>query len=353
MSARSAPLARDLAVVYALLIAYATLHPFTGWRDQGLSPFAWVAIWPKAFLTADLSFNLLAYVPLGMLIVWALFPALRGAVAMVLAACAGVALSFALESLQSYLPTRIPSLADFSTNGLGALVGAILGAILAPRLLERGALKTLSDNWFGPRTPRALILAGLWLFASLYPQSMLFGHGSLLGFFGPVSGYPFTPVEFARVEAAVTAASLFAAGTLLAASLTPAAPRWFLLLLFVAISCAVRALSHAILFSPDLAFAWLTPGAQRGLIVGSIALLVAMALPRTMQLALVVIAVTFATVVVNLAPANPYYASTVQELNPGRFLNFNGLTQTVAAAWPFLAALYVMFALGGAGGDRR
>ena len=346
MAARGSSLARELAAVYALLIAYATLHPFTGWRDQGLSPFAWLAIWPKVFLSGDLTFNLLAYVPLGMLLVWAMFPAVRGVLAVILAVLASLALSCALESLQSYLPSRIPSLADFATNGLGALVGAILGAMLAPGLLERGALKNMSDTWFGTRTPRALILAGLWLFASLYPQSMLFGHGNLLDYFGPVSGYPFTPAEFARVEAAVTAASLFAAGTLLAASVTPGAPRLVLLILFVLAGCAVRTMSQTILFTSELALAWLTPGAQRGLMFGSVALLAAIALPRAMQLALVAIAVTFAAVVVNLAPANPYYASTVAALNPGRFLNFNGLTQAVAALWPYLAAIYVMFALG-------
>ena len=68
---------------------------------------------------------------------------------------------------------------------------------------------------------------------------------------------------------------------------------------------------------------------------------------------LVVVALTFATVVVNLAPANPYYAAIVQELNPGRFHNFNGLTQTIATAWPFLAVLYVMVALGTARRDRN
>ena len=353
MAARGSPLARELAAVYALLIAYATLHPFTGWRDQGLSPFAWLTIWPKVFLGGDLTFNLLAYVPLGMLVVWALFPAVRGVLAIVLASLTGLALSCALESLQSYLPSRIPSLADLATNGLGALVGAILGAMLAPGLLERGALKNMGDAWFGTRTPRALILAGLWLFASLYPQSMLFGHGNLLDYFGPVSGYPFTPAEFVRVEAAVTATSLFAAGTLLAASVTPAAPRLVLLILFVLAGCAVRTMSQTILFTSDLALAWLTPGAQRGLMFGSVALLAAFALPRAMQMALVAIAVTFAAVVVNLAPANPYYASTVQALNPGRFLNFNGLTQAVAALWPYLAAIYVMFALGQRNEGRR
>ncbi len=348
MTARGAPLARDLAVVYTLLIAYATLHPFTGWRDQGLSPFAWLAIWPKIFLSGDLTFNLLAYVPMGMFTVWALFGRTGAALAILLAALSGVALSGTLESLQSYLPSRIPSLADFAANGAGALAGALVGAMLAPGLLQRGLLKKIGDDWIDRRAPRALILVALWLFASLYPQSMLFGHGSLLGLIGPVSGYPFTPAEFTRVEAAVTAASLFAAGTLLAGSVRAPAPRIVLLILFVAASCAVRALSHAILFSPELALAWLTPGAQRGLMFGAAALLLVLALPRTMQLALVAVALTFATVVVNLAPANPYYASIIQEINPGRFLNFNGLTQTIASAWPVLAVVYVMCALGGA-----
>ena len=345
------PLARELCAIYTALIAYATLHPFTGWRDQGISPISWTSIWPKAFLTGDLTFNLLAYVPLGMFVVWALFPLLRGVLAVAFAVLAGLALSFMLESLQTYLPTRIPSLADLAANGLGALVGAVLGALLASTLLERGILKSVGDDWFGARTPRGLILAGLWLFASLYPQGMLFGHGSVVSLIGPVSGYPFTPVEFARVEAAVTAASLFAAGALLASCFTPAAPRLLLLALFVLAGCGVRALSQSILFAPEQAFAWATPGAQRGLMWGAAALAVAIALPRAMQLTLAAIALTFATVVVNLAPANPYYVSIVQELNPGRFLNFNGLTQAISALWPLAAALYVIFAL--ARGERR
>ena len=435
------PLARELYAIYTALIVYATLHPLTGWRDQGISPIAWTSIWPKVFLTGDLTFNLLAYVPLGMFVVWAVFPLLRGVLAVAFAVLAGLALSFMLESLQTYLPTRIPSLADLAANGLGALVGAVLGALLAITLRERGILKRVGDDWFGARTPRGLILAGLWLFASLYPQSMLFGHGSVVSLIGPVSGYPFTPVEFARVEAAVTAASLFAAGALLGAvmivwfgggrliaigrrwfdaapgstralilaalwlsgllfpesilfghgsvlayvgpvsgypftpaefvrvetavtaaslfaagslgmcALRPSAPRLVLVVVFCVGACAVRALSQAILFPPEHAWAWLTPGALRGLGAGVVGLMLTVALPRPMRLALIAITVTFATVVVNLAPPNPYYLSTVQVLNPGRFLNFNGLTQLVSAAWPFLVVLYIPFAL--VGGQRE
>ena len=31
-------LARYLALAYVLLVVYASLHPFSGWRDLGLSP---------------------------------------------------------------------------------------------------------------------------------------------------------------------------------------------------------------------------------------------------------------------------------------------------------------------------
>ena len=344
--AQSSPFARELCGVYVLLITYATLHPFAGWRDSGLSPFAWLEKWPRLALPWDLAQNALAYAPLGLLIVWAVAPRRRVTGSVLLALLAGLALSATLESLQTYLPSRIPSLMDLVANGAGAFIGAIAGAA-AITLFGGGRIAGLARRWLSdaPGASRALILAVLWLFGLLFPESMLFGHGNLLGYVGPMSGYPFTPAEFVRVETAVTATSLFAAGSLALAALTPAAPRIFFVLLFCATACAVRAVSQGILFPPEFAWAWLTPGAIRGLAAGAIALIVTVALPRPMRMALVAITVTFAAVVVNLAPPNPYYLATVQELNPGRFLNFNGLTQLVSAAWPLLALLYVPFAL--------
>jgi VanZ family protein len=353
MQKQGSPLARELCVVYVLLIVYATLHPITSWRDNGASPWEWLAHWPKLTLPFDVAFNVVGYLPLGALLVWALYPLLRGAAAIVLALVCGTLLSALLESLQTYLPSRISSLADLAANAVGTAIGALIAALLTTSLLERGRLVQLGALWViaGPGATRALILAGLWLVAQLFPESILFGHGNIVAYVGTISGYPFTPAEFARVETAVSASSLFAAGAVLLSALTPAAPRVFLLALLVAAAGAVRALSQVILFGPDYVWAWLTPGAERGLAAGSLALVATLALTRPMRLALVVIAVTFATVVVNIAPANPYYVSTVQEINPGRFLNFNGLTQLVSAAWPLLALLYAVLAL--AGGERR
>lgn len=344
--AQGSPLARELCAVYTLIIVYATLHPFSGWRDRGLSPFAWSEVWPYWVLPFDLALNTAAYVPLGALIVWAAWPRLMLAVAVLLAPICGALLSAALESLQTFLPSRIPSLADVATNTLGAALGALAAALLVA-VFGRGFAARAFRAWFAdtPDHARALILAGLWLFAVLFPESILFGHGSLIPWLGPVSGYPFTPAEFSRVESAVTAASLFAAGSMAMRSLDPSAPRLRLALLFVAIACGLRALSQAILFPPEYLWSWLTPGAQRGLGIGTVLLLLTVALPRPMRLVLIAIAVTFATVTVNFAPPNPYYLATVQDLNPGRFLNFNGLTQLVSGLWPYLVALYLPFAL--------
>ncbi|MDB5804765.1 MAG: hypothetical protein JWN73_2087 [Betaproteobacteria bacterium] len=353
MQRQAAPLARELCAVYLLLIVYATLHPITSWRGAAMPPWAWLTHWPAITLPSDVVFNVLAYMPLGALLVWAAAPRLRGASATLTAAGACAALSLLLESLQTYLPSRTPSMIDLTANAAGALAGALVAPLLLP-LLTSEQLHRLGQAWVlpGRNAARALILTGLWLFALLFPESLLFGHGNAFAYLGgPISGYPFTPAEFARVETAVTASSLFAAGVMLLCALSPRAPRVASLALLLAGACALRAMSQAILFGSESAWAWLTPGAFRGLLAGAAALLITLALTRTMRLALLMIAVTFATVVVNIAPANPYYIAIVQGLNPGRFLDFNGLTQLVAAAWPFFALLYAVLAL--AEGERR
>ena len=50
-----------------------------------------------------------------------------------------------------------------------------------------------------------------------------------------------------------------------------------------------------------------------------------------------------ATVLVNLAPPNPYFAATLKVWEQGHFLNFNGLTRLVSAAWPFAALGYLVY----------
>jgi VanZ family protein len=90
MRPSSSPLALYLAVAYAALTAYASLHPLSGWRDTGAPALDFLAAaWPRYYTGFDLAANILAYVPLGFLLVPALQARLGIAAAALLAALAG------------------------------------------------------------------------------------------------------------------------------------------------------------------------------------------------------------------------------------------------------------------------
>ena len=99
MPPRASPLARYLLLVYLLLVVYGSLYPLAGWRDQGLSPFAFLgAPLPRYFTWFDVALNVAAYFPLGLLAVLALAPRLTGAPAAVLALAGATAVSVLLEA---------------------------------------------------------------------------------------------------------------------------------------------------------------------------------------------------------------------------------------------------------------
>src|SRR5258707_5414460 len=113
-------LARYLFVAYVLLVVYASLHPFYGWRDRGLPPFAFVAApFNRPMPVFDMVVNVIGYVPLGFLAALAAYPRLRGGGAFVFGFACSLLLSFALESLQLYLPSRTSSNLDLLTNAAG------------------------------------------------------------------------------------------------------------------------------------------------------------------------------------------------------------------------------------------
>ena len=58
-----------LALVFTLLVLYASLYPFEGWRFQGAQPLHFLAEpWPRYWTRFDVVANALGYAPLGFLI---------------------------------------------------------------------------------------------------------------------------------------------------------------------------------------------------------------------------------------------------------------------------------------------
>jgi VanZ family protein len=342
----ASPLPRFFLGVYVLLVVYATLYPLVGWRDPGGAAFAFlIAPWPRYVTAFDLAANFFGYVPYGLLCVLALNPRFSGGTAVFLAAGTAAALSLLLESAQSFLPARIPSNVDVLANVAGAAAGGLAAAIFARWLLDGGPLRRLRAQTLTPGTAADLGLAllALWLFAQLNPATLLFGSGDLRDLFAGAAGKLHEAELFVSIEAAITAANFAAVALLASAGLRPQAPVRRLVALLIGLALVIKTLAFSILMHAEQVLAWLTPGAQLGLAAGVALSLVALSLPRIARLALAAMLLMAATVLVNLAPPNPYFASTLKVWEQGHFLNFNGLTRLVSAIWPFAALGYLVY----------
>ena len=351
---RSSPLARGACAVYALLLLYSGLSPWRGWRDLGVAPLAYLtAPVPRHLTTFDLIVNILGYVPLGALVVLALHPRTRGAIAVLIAVVAGALLSGTIEALQTYLPSRVPSNIDLATNTLGALAGGVLAAPFASSLIDRGRLADLRLRWFERRPSVLLLLVSLWPLAQISPEPMLFGSGDLRETLGEAVSalggtWPsldpagFGPAEFVLAEAFVVSAALLAVGLAFASAMRSVAPRAALLVALLLAALAVKALAHGTLFGPDRAVAWLTPGAYGGLAIGMLALLAASAGPVHWRPRFALVALAAALVAVNVVPVNPYFLVNMQEWRQGVFLNFNELASWLSTLWPYALGLVLL-----------
>lgn len=351
--------ARAGLLAYSLLIVYASWFPFTGWRDIGVSPLAYLwAPWPRYWTWFDLAINVAGYMPFGMLLVCAFYPRVRRRHAALLAIVCASLVSGTMEAVQTFLPSRVASNVDLLTNSIGAAIGAVAGAWLTPVLLEESRFLQLRERWFLPIAGRGLIVMALWPLAQIYPQEYLFGQGQMLPVLSNwLTDWLDTPVDLGELlragqelsveqywlaETFITAASLCGALLVFLGVLRDKAPKAILCLLLVAAALLVKLLAGAISFGPENAFAWVTPGAATGVVIGLL-LLGGLVLTRPIvQKRLAVLLLLLSMAVVNLAPNNPYFVATLQTWVQGQFLNFFGAAQFLSLWWPVLALWFLL-----------
>lgn len=351
--------ARVALLVYVLLILYASWYPFSDWRDSGLSPLAYVAVpFPHYWTGFDVATNIVGYLPLGVLTVFALYPRLRGWSAVLLTMIGAIFLSGLMEAGQTYLPSRVSSNLDLLTNTVGGGLGALFAPMLTHYFLEDSRFVQLRQRWFTHEASRGLLVVSLWPLAQLYPQAYLFGHGQLLPLFSGWLGSALSlPIDLGALlrgaddlsveqywlsEAVITATGVSGALLMLSCVLRRRAPRGMLLGLLTLATLSVKSLVNALIYGPDNAFGWLTPGAEGGLLLGLLMLTGLVFAPRTAQRRVAVLMLSICLVTVNGAPANPYFLSTMQGWTQGKFLNFNGAAQFLSLLWPFLALWFLL-----------
>lgn len=354
-----------LALALTCVVAYASLYPFTGWRDQGMSPWAFLgAPWPRYWTFFDLLVNLAGYSVLGFLLALSVLRGTDWRWPIALASLAAALLSLAMETLQAYLPARVPSNLDFVLNATGGCLGALLAA-----LLERlGVLQRWSDfraRWFLDRTSGARVLLALWPLALLFPSSVPLGLGQVVQRLEDALGKwlaqtPFLewiPVRDVELQPLLPGAEMLCVSlgllvpVLLAYSIVRQIWQRATALLFLLLAgVLVTALSSALSFGPEHAWAWLDGSSRWGLVLGALVAVALLVMPGRGVLALSLLALGVHLTLLNQAAVDPYFEQTRQVWEQGRFVRFNGLTQWLGWLWPFAALGYVLTRISGGPG---
>ena len=346
-----------LAILYGLAIAFASLQPFAPWIPPPPgTPFWPLAPWPLKWTRFDAIANTLAYVPFGLFV--ALIPRRATPLARTgVALAAGLSLSFGMETLQMFLPTRAASLVDLLANTGGALVGGVFGGTLMRAERVRRLLSAAREHAFieGRLADVGIALLALWLAAQVNPGIPLFAVNFEPGLQPATVAVAAVPdLAATMLEATQSAFQLAGVGLFLALLLRDRRHVGGAVLLLIGMAFVLKGLAAWLVLKPAAWEAWLKPGVAIGIAAGSLGLLLAAFLPRPAQVAACAIALLsslllpFAVTDTTAMPA----PLTLFNWRYGHLLNFNGLTHSVLLVWPIAAAAW-LFALAGKPGWGR
>jgi VanZ family protein len=357
--------AAPLAWLYVALIVYASLYPFTSWRVPGVSPFSFLLLpWVHWWTWFDLVSNLLGYIPLGALIFGAIVRSGGQAKpAFFISFATGTLLSFSMEFLQNYLPQRVASNVDLGLNSLGTLIGASIGLWVH---LIGGVEKwqLARDRWFIARSAGGLALLLLWPVGLLFPLPVPLGQGQILdqvqeAIASALVGTPIAPWFEGWADAELERSSLSPGGEFALIALGLFGPcmvafsiahsgwrRLVLVLGGAALGCLATTLSTALNFGPQHLTAWSTPQALAAIGFAVILAAIVSVMPRRAAAGLGLMALTALVTFIAQAPADPYFAQSLQSWEQGRFIRFHGAARWVGWLWPYAAIVYLLARLG-------
>jgi len=356
-------------LLYAGGLVVISVSPVTEWRFIPEMPWEFLARgWPKYWTSLDVFLNVLAYIPLGLLIGRAASHRLRQLtwgplLAFVLTVCASIFLSILLEALQTYLPSRRPSLLDVLTNGAGAGIGAFIASAYAQ---NKARLQIIDAK---PIEVGGLMLLGLWLLAQAAPQPIWLALGDVMA---QASGWRQGLASFTGIDQSpAVAQEIFAAQRILAEALCVAtaiiscallchltmleSPRWFsryqpshwlyTLICVVVITIGARTAWILLLHSPEAILAWLGAGAQAGIVLALLSAYGLAGARPTLQRTAAVAGIVMMLLLSNSLPQNDFANEAFTGWSKGAWLNLRSLANLAASAWPFLALSWFFIAL--------
>lgn len=356
--ARRVSTAAWLALIYGGLIVYGSLYPFAGWRLPGAELTDWFTLpLPRWRIPFDMWANFLGYIPLGVLVyVGALRSGWRWWQVALAAVLGPTLLSYVMEVLQHGMPGRFPSLLDWGLNSAGGLAG-VLVAMLAQALGLLRAWGGARARWFAPDSGGALALLAVWPACLVFPLPLPLGLGppwerlretALVwldgidwaeGFAQLLANIP-PPMQTLPppLEGAVTMLGLLAPIWLAYAVMPPSRRRLVMVPGALVLGLGGATASAALNFGPAHALTWIGPAVLPAGLAAALLALLSWRAPVRLAAALAMVAALLLMGLVAQAPADPYYASSLQAWEHSRYVRFHGLALWLGWLWPVAVA---------------
>jgi VanZ family protein len=326
MKAAKSHLPLYLVVGYTLLVLYASLTPFTGWRDPGYDVLDFLRPpLPRYVQAFDIIVNVLAYVPVGLLAALALGSSVHPVFVALFGTAVGAGLSLSMEVSQAYLPGRISSALDLITNVAGGALGA--------RLFLPGG-----------RTDLGIALVALWFFSQLDPSLPLLGvvffsngiQAQLAGL-----GADSTYRMLGPVSVCLTLMSL---GMLLMLLMRSNRSALAALAVLVWVAALMKLGAASMLLRSEAAFLWVSNEIVWAIMLGAALVALAALLPRRRLMALCAISLIGTVLLTFVRPdeVQSFLSLRFFRFSDLQLIRYTSLSATVAAVWPYVALGYLI-----------
>jgi VanZ family protein len=346
-----------LVWIYAILIVYASIYPFDGWRIQGIAPWAFlIAPLPRYWTGFDVWSNVAGYAPFGFLMALAVHRTRHRWPAVALTTLTAAVLSLTMESLQMFLPVRVPSNVDAALNVGGAFAGAAMASALERvGLLDRWS--RFRDRWFVPDASGAIALLAVWPVALLFPAPVTFGLGQVLERVEAALAHlledtpwlEWLPLREVELQPLLPVSEILcvAIGLLLPCLLAFGALRLWgqriaAAAVLVSVGFAASALSAALTYGPAHAWDWVSSEVLAGLVLALVGMVAMSFCAARVCWALALVALVWQLSLLNNASADAYFALTLQTWEQGHFIRFHGLSQWLGWLWPYALLVYLI-----------
>jgi VanZ family protein len=340
-AAAPAPGARYRGAVGAwmALIAYASLYPFLPLRLPGMDALAGIVVPQRGAFMYDVIWNVLAYIPLGVLAY--LHFVERGASRPALTAIGfAAAYSTIMETLQLFVPGRVSSLYDVASNSAGAALGTAIflepfaSAFARPLAQQRERL--LIEGAWGDT---GVMLVMLWLLAQCNPALPFFGAGDVASGADAAAFEPSRVLPWVAVALSLCGFGLFIS-TLVRAGV--GSLRTTLVLLSAALW--LKFVGSSLVLQPHVAEAWVSAGRMAGLAAGLALFAALRRLPRAVRIYLALLTITAGDLLAKIFGA---YSSLEDFLRlfrwpHGQLASFATLTRFLHELWPLAALVFLI-----------